>query len=57
MYKRQTSEEASLLGEPRGAALLTMERDTMDEGGRIVEFARHLYAASRYSFEIHLARA
>lgn len=52
-----TSDEASLLGEPRGSALLTMERDTMDEAGRIVEFARHLYAASRYSFEIHLARA
>lgn len=46
--------EARMLGESRGAALLTMERETTDEHGRVVEFAAHLYAASRYSFEIHL---
>ena len=51
-----TSAEATLLGEPRGAALLTMQRETMDDTGRIVEYATHLYAASRYSFEIHLVR-
>ena len=44
------------LGEPRGAALLTMERETLDDHGTVVEFASHLYAASRYSFEINLVR-
>ena len=42
--------------EPRGAALLTMERETLDDHGTVVEFASHLYAASRYSFEINLVR-
>jgi GntR family transcriptional regulator len=51
-----TPAEAKLLGEPRGAALLTMQRDTMDENGRIVEYGSHIYAASRYSFETHLTR-
>jgi DNA-binding GntR family transcriptional regulator len=51
-----TPAEAKLLGEPRGAALLTMERETMDQDGVAVEYATHLYAASRYSFEIHLVR-
>jgi DNA-binding GntR family transcriptional regulator len=49
-----TTAEARVLGESRGAAVLTMERETTDEEGRVVEFASHLYAASRYSFEIHL---
>jgi DNA-binding GntR family transcriptional regulator len=51
-----TAAEARQLGEARGAALLTMERQTTDDHGRTVEFASHLYAASRYSFEIHLVR-
>lgn len=49
-----TSAEAALLGEPRGAALLTMQRETTDDTGSVVEFASHLYAASRYSFEVQL---
>jgi len=52
-----TPAEAKLLGEPRGAALLTMERETLDQDGVAVEYATHLYAASRYSFEIHLVRS
>jgi GntR family transcriptional regulator len=51
-----STREAKLLGEPRGAALLTMQRDTMDENGTIVEYATHIYAASRYGFETHLSR-
>ncbi|MEZ5097934.1 MAG: UTRA domain-containing protein [Nocardioides sp.] len=51
-----TPAEATLLHEPRGAALLTMQRVTLDDTGRAVEYATHLYAASRYSFEIHLVR-
>jgi GntR family transcriptional regulator len=51
-----TAAEARQLGESRGAALLTMERETLDDKGSTVEFASHLYAASRYSFEISLVR-
>jgi GntR family transcriptional regulator len=49
-----SSAEAKRLKEPRGAALLTMERVTFDDHGKVVEFGDHLYAASRYTFEIDL---
>lgn len=51
-----TVAEAALLGEPRGAAVLTMQRETLDDNGVTVEYATHLYAASRYTFEINLVR-
>jgi DNA-binding GntR family transcriptional regulator len=51
-----TAAEARELGERRGSALLTAERETLDDHGTVVEFASHLYAASRYSFEINLVR-
>lgn len=47
-------EEAMTLNEPLGAALLTMERVTLDDQGRVVEFGHHLYAASRYNLEFDL---
>ncbi|MFC8506668.1 GntR family transcriptional regulator [Streptomyces sp. NPDC057411] len=46
--------EAELLGERAGAPVLTMERTTFDATGRPVEYAAHLYRASRYSFEFQL---
>jgi GntR family transcriptional regulator len=49
-----TAEEARLLGESRGAALLTMQRLTYDDHGVAVEYGLHIYAASRYSFELSL---
>jgi GntR family transcriptional regulator len=49
-----TAEEARLLGEPRGSALLTMQRTAYDDHGRAVEFGSHIYAASRYSFELSM---
>jgi GntR family transcriptional regulator len=49
-----TAAEARILEEPRGAALLTMQRLTYDDHGNVVELGTHLYAASRYSFETHL---
>lgn len=49
-----TAAEARLLDERRGAPLLTMGRTTYDDAGRIVEYARHLYRASVYSFELTL---
>jgi GntR family transcriptional regulator len=52
--RKATAAEARLLGEPRNAALLTMERTTYDDSGAAVEFGAHIYAASRYSFETDL---
>ena len=52
--RTSTAAEARLLEEPRGAALLTMQRVTYDDHGTVVEFGSHIYAASRYSFEISL---
>lgn len=50
--RRATAAEAKLLGETRGATLLTMTRTAFDGAGRPVEFGRHVYRASRYSFEM-----
>lgn len=46
--------EARLLGEARGSAVLTMQRVSIDDRGRVVEWGDHVYAASRYAFEINL---
>ena len=48
--KNASAAEARTLDETRGTALLTMERIAYDQAGRPVEFARHLYRASRYAF-------
>ncbi|WP_037857773.1 GntR family transcriptional regulator [Streptomyces sp. NRRL S-340] len=50
--RRATVAEAGLLGEVRGATLLTMTRIAYDGSGRPVEYGRHVYRASRYSFEM-----
>jgi GntR family transcriptional regulator len=47
-------EEAGLLGEPEGAALLTMRRIAYDDTGRPVEYGTHVYRASRYAFDFQL---
>ncbi|WP_020658615.1 GntR family transcriptional regulator [Amycolatopsis benzoatilytica] len=49
-----TEEDAALLAEQPGAALLTMQRTTYDETGRVVEYGWHVYRASRYSFNLSL---
>jgi DNA-binding GntR family transcriptional regulator len=49
-----TPEECSLLGERRGTPVLTMERAAHDDSGRPVEWGRHAYRASQYSFEVTL---
>ncbi|CAL8968252.1 HTH-type transcriptional repressor NagR [Tessaracoccus sp. O5.2] len=46
-----TAEEARLLNEPTGAALLTMQRTAYDEQHRAVEFGMHVYRASMYSYD------
>jgi DNA-binding GntR family transcriptional regulator len=47
--KNASSVEARMLNEPKGTALLTMERTTYDNQGVAIEFAQHVYRASRYS--------
>jgi len=47
--KNSTAVEARFFDEPKGTALLTMERTTYDERGRAIEFAQHVYRASRYA--------
>ncbi len=49
-----TAGEARMLEEPRGAALVTATRVTYDDHGTAVEFGNHIYASSRYTFEINL---
>ncbi|WP_072687264.1 GntR family transcriptional regulator [Rhodococcus marinonascens] len=46
-----TREEARLLDEKVGTALLTMSRTAFDDSGCSVEFGNHCYRASRYYFE------
>jgi DNA-binding GntR family transcriptional regulator len=52
--RRATAAEARLLGETRGAPLLTMTRTAYDDAGRPVEYGQHRYRAARYSFELTL---
>lgn len=47
--KNASTLEARLLNEPKGTALLTMERTTYDDRDVAIEFAQHVYRASRYS--------
>jgi DNA-binding GntR family transcriptional regulator len=54
--KNASATEARTLDETRGTALLTMERIVYDQAGRPVEFARHLYRASRYAFTTSFPR-
>lgn len=49
-----TGEEAALLAETEGAALLTMQRTAYDDTGRPVEYGTHIYRASRYAFDFRL---
>lgn len=49
-----TAAEARLMSEPRGSALVTAQRVTYDDDGRPVEYGTHIYASSRYTFEINL---
>ncbi|MFF9771968.1 GntR family transcriptional regulator [Streptomyces sp. NPDC014636] len=48
------AEEAALLDEREGAALLTMRRTAYDHAGRPVEYGSHVYRASHYAFAFQL---
>ena len=47
--------DARLIGERRGATVLTTERTVYDDNGRPVEFGRDVYRADRYYFEMTAA--
>lgn len=49
-----TAAEAKVLDEEPHSALLTMERTAYDDSGKVVEFGRHIYRASRYIFDTTL---
>src|SRR5215207_3260824 len=49
-----SAEEADLLGEKKGAPLLTMQRTAYDNAGRAVEYGRHAYRPDLYAFELTL---
>jgi DNA-binding GntR family transcriptional regulator len=51
---RARAHDARLLGEARSAPLLTMQRTSYDDSGRVAEFADHAYRPAIYSFEITL---
>lgn len=46
-----TQEEARLLHEPTGAALLTLQRTAYDDAHTAVEFGMHAYRASMYTYD------
>ena len=52
--RNATAAESRMLDEPRGAALITAQRVTYDDHGSAVEFGTHIYASSRYTFEVQL---
>ncbi len=52
--RNATAAESRMLKEPRGAALITAQRVTYDDHGSAVEFGTHIYASSRYTFEVQL---
>lgn len=52
--RNATPAEVKLLDESKGAALVTAQRVTYDDLGAAVEFGNHIYASSRYTFEVHL---
>ncbi|MGS0684496.1 GntR family transcriptional regulator [Nakamurella sp. GG22] len=51
-----TADECRLLEEPPDAALLTADRLTLDDTGRPVEWGRHVYRPSMYSFTVTVTR-
>lgn len=46
--------DAELLGIGEGAPLLTMQRTSYDNSGRVIEYGSHIYNADLYSFQFTL---
>lgn len=52
--RKASPEEAKILQEPRGAAILAMRRVSYNQSGLPVEIGDHIYRASRYKFTTRL---
>jgi DNA-binding GntR family transcriptional regulator len=52
-----TAAEARILGEKRGAPLLTMTRTAWNAAGQGIEYGSHVYRADRYAFELTVSGA
>ncbi len=52
--RRASAREAKLLGESRGAPLLTMQRTVYNDKGQAVEYGLHLYRPGLYAFQTTL---
>lgn len=52
--RRAGTREARLLGERKGAPLLTMRRTAYDDKGKAVEYGTHVYRPELYSFQLTL---
>ncbi len=52
--RNASTAEARVLGERKGAALLTLQRTAYDDHGVGVEYGSHIYGAARYSFQMSL---
>lgn len=50
-----TAEEARLLNEPIGAALLTMQRTAYDSKHRPVDFGLHVFRGTLYTYEMNVS--
>lgn len=51
-----TDEECRLLEEPRDSPMLTVDRLTQNNEGRVVEVANHLYRASQHEYTMTLVK-
>ncbi|WP_067783002.1 GntR family transcriptional regulator [Actinomyces vulturis] len=52
--RNATAKEAEILDDKRGVALLSAQRTSYDNTGRVIEYGDHIYRASRYTFETML---
>ena len=52
--RKASSEEAEILQESRGAAILSMRRIAYNQSGVPIEIGDHVYRASRYRFTVSL---
>ncbi|AMB58001.1 GntR family transcriptional regulator [Microterricola viridarii] len=51
-----SEEDSRILGVPSGSAALSVERVSSSRRGQLIEFARTIYRADRYSFHIAVTR-
>jgi len=53
---KPSKEDAALLGIPKTASVLVIERSTHDHEGVLIEFVSTIFRADKYSVNIHMSR-